>query len=207
MTPKKRMLVAIAMGMIASVAVTAAVVLSAMGNMASASQRKQSDFIAASFQIGEIWELQKKQRDSVKESYIFIKPQGEDFKLRFPESDFFGRQENKQHILSRLQVGDPITVKVLKSRLEAVRRGGILMWLVRFVQGEKREVTIYQLKTYDEVVTDYPINGYDAVDRDFIDRWTRMAVIFGLLLVAIVMSVKKLRRPGGSGRRQLMPSG
>jgi len=97
-----------------------------ISNNTNALNRTESDFTTENFTISEIWELQKTKRQKVEESYIFIKPQNEDFNLRFSDSDFFDKTENKEKTLSQIREGDTINVKVLKSQLENAREGGPL---------------------------------------------------------------------------------
>lgn len=163
----------------------------AQTNYDNALSRTENDFTTEKFVIDQIWELQRKNNQLVVTSYIFIKPQNEDFNLRFSETDAFGENKSKMKILSQIAEGDTINAKVLKNQLAEAREGGFFNWLKRFMQSDRREVTIYKLTDNNRVVSERDINFPDTVESGFIDRLNSTVFFAAIIFVGIIAFIAK----------------
>lgn len=198
----KRIIIAIAAFFVLSTVVLFYVLNTSKQNIENARSRTESDFTMESFVIDQIWEMQKVRTEGlndkkVLQSYIYLKPRNEDFNLRFYETDVNGKEGNKDKILSEINEGDQIDVKVLKNQIEEARKGGIFSWIKRFIQGDRREVSIYKLDANGVTVSENDINLYDVVESSFMDRFDRTALFlafaFMIIFFPIVGFIKRKR--------------
>ena len=193
---KKRILIGILIFICLSPLVVFYVINTGKTNYKNALQRTENDFTTENFEIAQIWELKKVKTkgitgEDILKSYIFIKPQNELFNLRFADADYNNRDENKSKILSQILEGETISVKVLKSQLEDARKDGIFKQIKRFIQGDKREVTIYKLVDKGVTVSERSINEYDAVESDFMNGLERIALISAFIIIPFVIYIRR----------------
>lgn len=158
----------------------------------AANARTEADFVTQNFTVNELWEMQNKNNDKVLMSYLFIKPQNEDFRLRLP---WEGSEEEENVLASKIKPGQIITVKVLKSQLEKAKQGGALNAIGRYIKSDKREVTIFSLKTNDELLVNKDIHDYDEANVTMLmalinNPWIFLAPIF-IIMFAVAYAKKK----------------
>jgi hypothetical protein len=156
-----------------------------------ASARTEADFTTEKFIVKELWEMQNTQNGQVQISYLFVKPEEADINLRLP---WEGSKEDENALARKIKPGGPIEVKVLKGQLASARETGAMKAIGRFIMGDKKEVTIFNLKVNGEVLVNKDIHDYDEAKITLFGRlldnpWILLAPIF--ILFYIIAYVKK----------------
>lgn len=153
--------------------------------------RTETDFTTQKFTVKELWEMQNKQNDRVLMSYLYIKVDNEPINLRLP---WEGQADEQAALARKINKGDQIEVKVLKSQLAAARENGVLKAIGRFIMGDKREVTIFKLQVKNEVLVDKDIHGWDDAKVTLLSRLTSnpwILLIPAFILFYIIGLVKR----------------
>jgi hypothetical protein len=153
--------------------------------------RTETDFTTQKFTVKELWEMQNKQNDRVLMSYLYIKVDNEPINLRLP---WEGQADEQAALARKINKGDQIEVKVLKSQLAAARENGVLKAIGRFIMGDKREVTIFKLRVKNEVLVDKDIHSWDDAKVTLLSRLTSnpwILLIPAFILFYIIGLVKR----------------
>lgn len=157
------------------------------------SGRTEADFTMQKFTVKELWEMQNKQNDRVLMSYLYIKVNNEPINLRLP---WEGSADEQAALARKINKGDQIEAKVLKSQLAAARENGVLKAIGRFIMGDKREVTIFKLQVRNEVLVDKDIHGWDDAKVTLLNRLTSnpwILLVPTFILLYIIGLVKRRR--------------
>jgi hypothetical protein len=158
----------------------------------AANARTEADFITQDFTVNELWEMQNKKNDQVLLSYLFIKPQNSDIKLRLP---WEGSEADENALAAKIKPGQTITVKVLKNQLAKAQEGGAIKAITRFIMGDKREVTIFSLKTNNELLVTKDIHDYDEANitvlGSLINNPWIILVPFFIIIYAVAYAKRK----------------
>lgn len=158
---------------------------------AELSGRTEADFTTQQFTVKELWEMQNKQNDRVLMSYLYIKVDNEPINLRLP---WEGSADDEAALARKINKGDQIEAKVLKSQLAAARENGVLKAIGRFIMGDKREVTIFKLQVKNEVLVDKDIHAWDDAKVTLLSRLTSnpwILLIPAFILFYIIGLVKR----------------
>lgn len=154
--------------------------------------RSEADFTTQPFIITELWEMQQKKNNQVLASYLFIKVRDEKINLRLP----WQAGEDKKEIAERLNAGDTIEVKVLKSQLAASRKSGVLKAVERFIMGDKREVTVFGLKLHGQTLVDRDIHDWDVSRVTLLNRLSDQPflLLIPFFIIMFIIGVVKRKR-------------
>lgn len=158
---------------------------------AELSGRTEADFTTQQFTVKELWEMQNKQNDRVLMSYLYIKVNNEPINLRLP---WEGSADDEAALARKINKGDQIEAKVLKSQLAAARENGVFKAIGRFIMGDKREVTIFKLQVKNEVLVDKDIHAWDDAKVTLLSRLTSnpwILLIPAFILFYIIGLVKR----------------
>lgn len=158
---------------------------------AELSGRTEADFTTQQFTVKELWEMQNKQNDRVLMSYLYIKVNNEPINLRLP---WEGSADDEAALARKINKGDQIEAKVLKSQLAAARGNGVFKAIGRFIMGDKREVTIFKLQVKNEVLVDKDIHAWDDAKVTLLSRLTSnpwILLIPAFILFYIIGLVKR----------------
>lgn len=160
------------------------------------SGRTEADFTMQKFTVKELWEMQNKQNDRVLMSYLYIKVNNEPINLRLP---WEGSADEQAALARKINKGDQIEAKVLKSQLAAARENGVLKAIGRFIMGDKREVTIFKLQVRNEVLVDKDIHGWDDAKVTLLNRltsnpWILLVPTFILLYIIGIVKRRKAKK-------------
>nr|WP_157536109.1 hypothetical protein [Mucilaginibacter sp. L294] len=165
---------------------------------AESGARTEADFTTQKFTVKELWEMQNKKNDQVLMSYLYIKVENEPINLRLP---WEGSSSDQATIAGKINNGDQIEVKVLRSQLAAARENGPLKAIGRFIMGDKREVTIFKLQVKNEVLVDKDIHGWDDAKVTLLSRMTSnpwILLIPAFILFYIIGLVKRKNAKKGA---------
>lgn len=161
------------------------------GSAAAAKGRKETDFTTQRFVVSQLWQMDKKQNNSVLISYLYIKVNNEPVNLRLPWS---GSATDQETIAEKINKGDTIEVKVRKAQLEAARENGLFKVINRFIMGDKREVTIYKLVIHNQVLVDKDIHGWDEAEITLLNRLTENPFILLIPAFFILFIIGYIKR-------------
>jgi hypothetical protein len=169
-------------------------------------KRTEADFVDREYVLHEIWVREiTHQPGGLKQAYLFLKPEGEEFNLTFgaEATDYQKSTEIQDRLAGLLHPGDRITVSMDKVKLAEVRDNGFSARIFRFLSDSNREVEMYRLDVDGEAVYRQPIDSSSSEDRGFSMRNVLIAafvVAMGYMLVRnlAVFFLKKRRSAGNA---------